>query len=223
MMDSLITDLQDLFSGRRAAHLGAQSYADSGAACWQELSEDTPAYYLSRDEVYLTKAVQEPLRQFVRDLDRPVTLLDFGPGTSWAVREKALALVRACAPVSYEAYDVNQDFAREAAAFVGTVTGIPSMGQAINYFAKPLRQIDDAIIYFGGGSIGNLDEAETLSSALTKIAAHISSGLVLASFDSNRDWSTLNPAYNNNANQGLSAAPHRTGHQGRAATRRKPG
>lgn len=91
-----LTDIQDLFSEKRFAHVGHWRYSEplfkgdivNGLHHWNNMIEDAKAagkYYVFSDELEL---IQETIPDISKHIHCPITLVDLGPGSKEAVTDK---------------------------------------------------------------------------------------------------------------------------------------
>ncbi len=114
-----LQDMQDLFSEKRYAHVGHWRFSEplyegdkvNGLYYWNKMLKKAKAsgqYYIFSDEVEL---IQNTAQEIGEHVNSPITLVDLGPGSERAVRQKIAPLIQGIQkPVNhYVGIDIAQE------------------------------------------------------------------------------------------------------------------
>ena len=206
-------DMQATFRKERHGIAGSWQYSDSlhaddpvrGAILWEAFLKASHDYYPLTSEVDL---IHNHARQLIGDVDKPVVLVDFGPGPRQAVVNKTLPIAKLFNRVShYCPIDKSQDYLIGAAsAFGQSFPRVPIEELHADFFKDEVALPSDGqpFALFFGSSISNLEgspedglpEAEIVwqLSRLRKIVGD--KGALLMAYDANQDRQSILKSYN---------------------------
>lgn len=172
-------------------------YDAEGSRLFEEITR-RPEYYPTRTEAAILAEHAEEIRRFTG----PVTLVELGSGYSVKTEYLLSAYSHDGEPVRYVPVDVSGSALRAASRSIAEsfadvdFTGINGTYRS----AFPvLRQLSPQMVIFLGSSIGNFNDAETIS-FWRSVADHLPAGdLFLLGVDLVKDAAVLEAAYNDAA------------------------
>ena len=179
-------------------------YDQRGSELFEEITE-LPEYYLTRAEQSILELSS---LEIVRSLDTPLSIVEFGGGSSKKTRLLIEAALRSQPVLSYTTLDISAEFIQGASKqLLETYPELRVTAIAAEYFAG-IGLLPDAalpnLLLFMGSNIGNFEDAEA-ASFLTAVSNRMDTrdGFLLG-FDLAKDPSIIEPAYNDS--KGITAA-----------------
>lgn len=178
-------------------------YDEHGSAIFEAIT-DLPEYYPTRTEQAI---LQDHAGEIVDSVGGPVTLIEFGSGSSRKTRVLIEAALARQASLEYIPIDISRTFLRESAeTLLGEYPLLTITALAGEYFdaAEALPAADGPrLILFLGSNIGNLAHEEAID-FLTRIRRSMKPhDRLLIGTDMVKDRSVLEAAYNDS--QGVTA------------------
>ena len=212
-----LRDMQDLFSEKRFAHIGHWRFSEplyegdkvNGLHYWNRMLKKAKAsgqYYIFSDEVELIQNTAQKIGKFVK---APITLVDLGPGSEGAVRQKIAPLIQgAQKPITqYIGVDIAQavlDSTRQI--FAKELPTIEYSDQNKDFFEQSLNlpQTHNVLMVIFGVTMFNLpinplDQSlgqKTMVGLLRKLRSDLTEGAhFIVTQDSNPDIENIIESY----------------------------
>ncbi len=207
--------LQDsiaLFEGTRTSHMGAHQYvphagarhgkATSGDRLWAETEKRHSKFSsaMFNSEVALLKQAAADIRQF---LPSGLPVVDLGPGTIQAFRNKVLPFMQALDSKRYIPVDESISFLRDL-LYADDVRKAYAVSPLIDDFFENAFPYDEeaALVCSFGSTISNVEgpisEAppeETLINGLRHLVSAANGGALLVAFDSSQNGQSIKNYY----------------------------
>ena len=211
---SFLTDIRDLFEGRRSGHVGHWQYSDSlfpgdavrGAALWEAFIRSTKDYYVLFNEIAL---IRENGAAIAHGLGPFSKVIEFGPGSREAMTNKTIPLltqIRLAPNAVYVPFDISDEFAKGASnTIVQAMPWLDTQTITGDYLEDPLPTIDRPGNTLGVfiNNLPNIASSDTGGIPADKVKTLLRrfSGMLganshlLVTYDSNQDERSIFAAY----------------------------
>lgn len=209
---NFLQDSIDLFKGRKTSHMGAHQYvphtgmrhgkSTSGDKLWAETEaqHNVSSKAMFNAETVLLRQAASKINQFI---PQGLPVVDLGPGTVQAFRNKVLPLMQAIRSEKYIPVDESivflQDLFHEE-----KVRNHYSIRPLIDNFFENESPYHDgsALVCSFGSTISNIENAisndlpeESLIKGLYRLASAANDGALLVAFDSNQNGESIKDYY----------------------------
>lgn len=207
-----LQDSIDLFKGAKTSHMGVHQYVPhmgarygkptSGDKLW---AETEALHNISAGAMFNSETVL--LRQAALEIETYLPLglpvVDLGPGTVQAFRNKVLPLMQALKSEQYIAVDESVVFLRDLIQAKDVRENYRVLPLIDNFFESKLPYHDGAALVCSFGStISNIENPvsqnlpeEALTKGLSHLASAANNGALLVAFDSNQDGESIKDYY----------------------------
>jgi hypothetical protein len=192
-------DFASLINGSKQGHLGLYLYEGNGAALWEDLAENEPAYTVSRSSRQLTELY---LSEIASTVPCGMLMIDLGPGVGKSLMS-GLNIAKAIRASHYRIEDFSTEvLAAERIARLYLPKSVGVLAVAADIF-RGNRVIDEpAFVHCSGATIGNLindisDEfpIDKFRSSLQCLLDYAKYGWLLLTFDTMSDPFALHLRY----------------------------
>ncbi len=209
---NFLQDSIDLFKGRKASHMGAHQYVPhagkrngkptSGDKLWAETEaqHNISAKAMFNEETVLLRQAASEIHHF---LPQGLPVVDLGPGTVQAFKNKVLPLIQALQSEQYIPVDESIVFLQDLFRMEG-IKGHYSIRPLIDNFFEnesPYHE-GSALVCSFGSTISNIESPigdelpeESLIQGLYRLALAASDGALLVAFDSNQNGEAIQEYY----------------------------
>ena len=209
---SFLARTLDWFEGRQSGHMGPDQYVAhggqldgrsmSGALLWEQSEARTVSATgnMVNAETKLLSRVAKEIREFV---PQGVPVIDLGPGTPTAFRNKTARILDALGSKSCVLVDDSVSFLRSIAERAEICPAVDLKPIVDDFFAADGAYLDDAAVVCSFGStISNFPGAlsaelprSILIDGLARMARAAKGGWMLVAFDSDRDEKRIKEYY----------------------------
>jgi L-histidine N-alpha-methyltransferase len=170
-------------------------YDDIGSDLFEQITE-LPEYYLTRSEQSIFEERADTIVGFAK---KPISLVEFGSGSSKKTRLLIEAALRQQAALSYAAVDISEDYLESTARrLLKDYPALSVTAIASEYFDS-LDIIPQAncprLFLFLGSNIGNLEDDEAQRFLARIKSSMASEDRLLVGMDLEKDASIIEPAY----------------------------
>lgn len=204
-------EISHLLLGKKAGHLAPYHYGEAlynedpvqGAFLWDKFISTSSAYYQfsSENDILLNVA------RYISDelTDRPVSLMDFGPGSGSSLKAKTYPFLSCVKRIdTYIPVDICAKYLQDIEEDVfHDFPYLNIASQQKNYFENIIHYNvnSEPVCLFLSSSISNLPSAFGYQSHLKRVLSHFyrvmqRTGFLIISHDTNQDETSLVSAYN---------------------------
>ena len=213
---TFLTSSIDWFLGRRASHMGAEQYvahggfragqSTSGAALWA--AAEAERYAASGNMVNAeTNLLQLVAKEISQEIPTRTPVIELGPGTTTAFRNKTLPIVQAIQSRTCVLVDESTAFLRQIANEDALDKNLKIQPIVDDFFENDTAYLDEqSLVCSFGSTISNIINpinAElpriALTQSLSKMACAARSGWLMVGFDSDQDGERIKSYFKKHA------------------------